>query len=96
MPNLSIFPQSKIYTIRILYVGVIKFSQDGGTPLPDGQILQANPEVQGNVIEQSFAEDDMDNMEEAEVAIDTEAADNKDNDDMAKKHILLSELWDCK
>ena len=58
-------------------------------------MLQANPEVQGNVIEQSLAEDEADKMEEAEVAIDTEATVeevDKDTDDMAKNHILRSEL----
>lgn len=50
------------------------------------------------MIEQSFAEDEMDNMEEAEVAIDTEATvevvdGNKDSDDVSlKNHILQSEL----
>ena len=50
------------------------------------------------MIEQSVAKDEMDNLEEAEVAIDTEATaevvdSNKDNDEMSlKNHILQSEL----
>ena len=72
--------------------------QDGGTPLPDAQILQANPEVQGSVIEQSFAE--VSNTEEAEVAIDTEATmeavdRDKSNDDMVKNATLQSKSERC-
>ena len=75
--------------------------QDGGTPLPDAQMLQANPEVQGNVIEQSLDKEEVDNTEEAEVAIEMEAAkdevddnkgtDDKETDDVAKDQILRSE-----
>ena len=59
-------------------------------------MLQANPEVQGNVVEQSFAKDGVGNMEEAEVAIDAEATveavdGDKSNDDMVKNAILQSE-----
>ena len=59
-------------------------------------MLQANPEVQGNVVEQSFAKDGVGNTEEAEVAIDAEAMveavdGDKRNDDMVKNAILQSE-----
>ena len=59
-------------------------------------MLQANPEVQGNVIEQSLDKEEVDNTEEAEVAIEMEETreevdDGKEKDDVAKDQMLRSE-----
>ena len=56
------------------------------------QLVEANPEIQGNVLSDTFAADELDNIEEAEMAIDTVATaegeevpdttDNKDDDNV--------------
>jgi len=57
---------------------------------PNSQLVEPNPEIQGNALDESFAADELDNIEEAEIAIDTVATeeevegpdttDNKDDD----------------
>ena len=58
-------------------------------------MLQANPEIQGNVIEQSLGKE-VDNTEEAEVAIEMEETreevdDGKEKDDVVKDQMPRSE-----
>ena len=59
-------------------------------------MLQANPEIQGNVIEQSLGKEEVDNTEEAEVAIEMEETreevdDGKEKDDVVKDQMPRSE-----
>ena len=61
-------------------------------------MLLANPEVQGNVIEQSLGKEEADNTEEAEVAIEMEETreevdDGKENNDVAKDQMPQSEQY---
>ena len=80
----------------LIHLAYTVFLQDGGSPLSDAQMLQANPEIQGNVIEQSLGKEEVDNTEEAEVAIEMEETreevdDGKEKDDVVKDQMPRSE-----
>ncbi|XP_065919048.1 kinesin-like protein KIF1A isoform X2 [Dysidea avara] len=68
------------------------------------QLVEANPEIQGNVLSDTFAADELDNIEEAEMAIDTVATaegeevpdttDNKDDDNVGDVDNQLQSVSD--
>ena len=68
------------------------------------QLVEPNPEIQGNVLDESFATDELDNMEEAEIAIDTVATseeegpdttDSKDDDNVGDEDNQLQSKGRC-